>query len=134
MVTSEPLLPPPNATPSTVRAYFARVLRDRYDIPREEAEDIAAKWRYGRGSEVAYYDIDTFRSIFGGEVGDLLFRYTREGVKTSGAGTSSTLGRGEVVGKSKKDIFGLTPGCKLPIVLNYLFEFSIFDVPSTVQS
>lgn len=134
MASSEPLLPPHDATPSTVRAYFARVLCDRHDVPREEAENVAAKWRYGRGSEVAYYDVDTFRSIFGGEAGNLLFGYTRKELRTSGPSPSSRLGRGEVVGKCRKDIFGMTPGCKLPILLNYSLRIAFFNFLSTVQS
>ncbi|KAH6703204.1 hypothetical protein BKA61DRAFT_619114 [Leptodontidium sp. MPI-SDFR-AT-0119] len=129
MATSEPLLPSHDATPSTVRAYFARVLCDRHDVPREEAENIAAKWRYGRGSEVAYYDVDTFRSIFGGEAGNLLFGYARKELRTSGASPSSRLGRGEVVGKCRKDIFGMTPGLSIVYLffgLSILFGFRVW--------
>ncbi|KAG0652129.1 hypothetical protein D0Z07_0772 [Hyphodiscus hymeniophilus] len=111
MSSSESLLPPRDATPSTIRAYFARVLHEHHNVQKEKAENIAAKWQYGRGSELTYYDIETFRSIFGGEAGALLFGYARRELRTSRTSPSSQIGRVEM---PEKDIFGMTPGCKLP--------------------
>lgn len=111
-------LPPLDATPATVRIYIGQVLQNHHDVSKEEAEAVAAKWLYGRGSELlVYYDIDTFRSIFGAEAGMLLFGYARKELgRTSGAISSTRVGArvgGKVMDKNKKDIFGLTPGCKL---------------------
>ncbi|KAG4416861.1 hypothetical protein IFR04_010003 [Cadophora malorum] len=108
-------LPPLDATPATVRIYIGQVLQNHHDVSKEEAEAVAAKWLYGRGSELlVYYDIDTFRSIFGAEAGMLLFGYARKELgRTSGAISSTRVGArvgGKVMDKNKKDIFGLTPG------------------------
>lgn len=115
-MVSELPLPPSDAPPSVVRAYFSEILSKHHDVPSAEAIAITAQWRVGRGSELTYYDIETFRAIFGAEIGTLLFGYARKELKTSRA-PSAGLGKGvkkseEGAKATERDIFGLTPGCK----------------------
>lgn len=59
--------PTPDAPPSSVTP--------------DEAHEIASRWKYDRGSELLYYyDVQTFRDIFGSEAGVLLYGYARGGV------------------------------------------------------
>lgn len=103
-------LPPQNATPSTVRRYVVQILHDKYDVSTETAEGIAAQWQYGRGYELTYYDGNILRSIFGGEVGSILYHHIRTATNAPHA-ISRTVSKAEL-NKTRKDIFGLTPGSK----------------------
>lgn len=115
MSNSKSLLPPLDATSSAIRSYFVQVLQNHYDVPKTEAEDIAARWQYSRGRELRSYDIDTFRAILGVEAGSLLFAYIKKETKMAKSPSNLEIGKKQVVEKKSKDIFGLTPGCKLPI-------------------
>jgi hypothetical protein len=66
---------PPTSTTQSVRDHFYTILTQNYDIPAEEAESIVSKWRYGKDREVHNYDIQTYREIFGTEIGSLLHGY-----------------------------------------------------------
>ncbi|OBT43927.1 hypothetical protein VE00_04684 [Pseudogymnoascus sp. WSF 3629] len=105
-----PSPPSHNATPLEVREYFVRVLSDFHGVSLEQAHETAAKWQYGRGSEITYYDVATFRSIFGAEAGTLLYGYARKELRTSRTSPSGNLGSGGIMEKPQKDIFGATPG------------------------
>ncbi|KFZ08037.1 hypothetical protein V501_06121 [Pseudogymnoascus sp. VKM F-4519 (FW-2642)] len=105
-----PSPPSHNATPLEVRDYFAGVLFNFHDVSLEQAHEIAAKWEYGRGSELTYYDVATFRSIFGAEAGTLLYGYARKELRTSRTGPSGNLGNRGILEKPQNDIFGATPG------------------------
>jgi len=80
-------------------------------VPENEAREIASKWQFGRGSEFRYYDVSTFRDIFGVEVGTLLYGHARGEVRSVVRGPSAGV---EKVGRERptKDVFGLTPGCE----------------------
>jgi hypothetical protein len=124
--------PLPDASPAAVRGYFTTLLHTLHSVPEPEAARIAVKWQFGRGSELRYYDITTFREIFGVEAGTVLFGHARGelgnggnglGKGGSGAGQVGNVGVGMriVRGKEKpaKDIFGITPGCE--------FSFNLFN-------
>lgn len=70
-------IPKPDAPASEVREFFYRTLIEDFNVPPGEAETIASQWRYGGGRELAYFDGEAFRSIFGGEVGTILYEKSR---------------------------------------------------------
>jgi hypothetical protein len=80
MPTPQP--PEIDASPVHVRNWFITLLVDLHGVPEAEAQEIASKWKYGRGSELLYYDVDTFRTIFGSEAGTLLFGHARRELRT----------------------------------------------------
>jgi hypothetical protein len=114
---SEPSPPPPTATPAEVRTYFTHILTTLHFVPDVDARKIAAKWQFGRGSELKYYDQATFREIFGWEAGTVLCGHARGELK-AGKGSNKTsvavVDDGTVNNRPEKDIFGLTPGCESP--------------------
>jgi len=110
---------PTNTHTPEVRIYFTALLTTLHSLPASSAEKIAAKWQFGRGSELQYYDISTFREIFGVEAGTVLFGHARGelgGGAGKGVGSGGNGGDGLVVkkgnGKYERDIFGITPGCE----------------------
>jgi hypothetical protein len=119
MVQKSMATPPPperDASPSNVRSWFVTILTDLYGVSENEVREIASKWKYGRGSELNYYDVDTFRLIFGSEAGTLLFGHARRELRTVRKSPSTGVGivEKEKVERPKSDIFGLTPGSKCP--------------------
>jgi hypothetical protein len=114
-----PPLPSLSATPSEVRTYFTTLLTTLHFVSEPEAQEIAAKWRIGRGSELRSYDLTIFREIFGVEAGTVLFDY----VKSENGPASKVVGSKQsgFVRKQKpdRDIFGFTPGCE------FYFQFLI---------
>ncbi|KAI1420684.1 hypothetical protein F5Y12DRAFT_772025 [Xylaria sp. FL1777] len=78
--TSSHQRPPAESPPATVRAYFVALLHERHGVPKDQAVSIAAAWRLGRGAELAIYDLQTFRDLFGSEAGMLLYTYARDGL------------------------------------------------------
>lgn len=115
---------------STVRdpCLFRTSAPQTHDVSKEESQKITDKWQFGRGSELTYYDIDTFRTIFGVEAGTLLFGYARGELRTNRTSPSvgSGSGRGNNTRSEEKDIFGNTPGCKFSLVKRLtVAEFSI---------
>jgi hypothetical protein len=56
-----------------VREYFEHVLVHEYSIPDNFASKYASKWTYGKGKEVASFDIETYRQIFGTQIGSILY-------------------------------------------------------------
>lgn len=64
-----------NASPAEVRTFFFQVLTLYHDVSHDEAKAVAAKWKYGRGSELQLYDMATYHGIFGPEAGSLLHAY-----------------------------------------------------------
>jgi hypothetical protein len=76
-MATPPPFPPPSATPPEVRTYFTALLSTLHSGPEPDAEKIASKWSFGRGSELRYYDLSTFREIFGFEAGTVLFGHAR---------------------------------------------------------
>lgn len=75
----KPLSPTPkdDAPASEVCEFFYQTLIDDFNVPPAEAETIASQWRYGGGRELAYFDREAFRAIFGGEVGTILYEKSR---------------------------------------------------------
>lgn len=100
-------LPAGDANPLTVRKYLANILRFSYDVPAEHAEALVSGWQYGRGCALVYYDIATFRQIFGAEVGALLYHHIANKSHISTAPSSQMDNS-----ITKKDLFGLPPGGK----------------------
>jgi hypothetical protein len=108
--TLPPTRPNSEASPSVVRDYLAAVLSTYHDVPEDTARAIASGWKYGRGSEFAYYDVQTFRDMFGSEAGNLLYGHARRQMKrSSGTRVTPTAATDE---NNNEDIFGLPPGCK----------------------
>ena len=107
---STPEAPLRDAPPSEVQSYFTNILVDLHGIPEKEAKEIGSRWKYGRGSEVTYYDVDTFRAIFGPEVGTVLFGHARRELRAGRRGPSQGVKQSEKKEIAKHDLFGLTPG------------------------
>lgn len=70
-------IPKDDAPASEVREFFSQTLINGYNVALSDAETIASQWRYGGGTELAYFDVEAFRSIFGGEVGTILYEKSR---------------------------------------------------------
>jgi len=68
-----------------VRAHFARVLVQTHQIPSPEAHDLVKPWKYGTGNEVSTFDAETYRGIFGPEVGMLLYQTQFRKAENGGA-------------------------------------------------
>jgi hypothetical protein len=105
MATPKP--PAQDATPEAVRTYFTTILKELHNVSEADAVSIASHWEYGRGSEIPYYDIDTYRSLFGPEVGILLYGHARQELRSGKRGPSQ--GTGKVPRKPEVDIFGQEP-------------------------
>ncbi|KAK0118325.1 hypothetical protein ONS95_012619 [Cadophora gregata] len=103
-------VPPTSATPSEVRTYFSTLLSTLHSAPAKNAEEIASKWKLGRGEEMLSFDIETYREIFGREAGTVLFRHVNRKDAKKGASTTVHSSQRE---RPKRDIFGLEPGCEL---------------------
>jgi hypothetical protein len=66
-------LPPSSASPQEVRAYFSSILAQNHSVPEAEAAQLVKEWKYGTGAEVKTLDVETYRAIFGAEIGSLLW-------------------------------------------------------------
>ncbi|KAF7951836.1 hypothetical protein EAE96_007134 [Botrytis aclada] len=66
-----------NSPPAAVRQYLASLLMQNHGRTLEESTEIASYWVYGRGSDFYQYDLDTFKDMFGDEVGMLFYLYSR---------------------------------------------------------
>ncbi|EDO04384.1 predicted protein [Sclerotinia sclerotiorum 1980 UF-70] len=66
-----------SSTPADVRKYLTALLVQNHGISIEEAKEVAACWIYGRGSEFYQYDLETFKNLFGNEIGMLFYLYSR---------------------------------------------------------
>jgi len=76
-----PERPDHDCSPAEIQTYFATILRDIHHVSDDEAWKIASNWRIGRGHELQYYDIETFRGMFGPEAGNLLYGYAHNEVE-----------------------------------------------------
>jgi hypothetical protein len=72
-----PKLSAPSASPNEVRAYLVRVLTSQ-DISADVADEIAKKWRLGRGSDLHDASIAFLQGIFGKSDGWMLYRIVQE--------------------------------------------------------
>jgi hypothetical protein len=110
--------PPPDeeADPAEVRKWFTKILTSLHEVPLIKSNDIVAKWQYGRGSEITYYDVETYREIFGAEAGTILFGHARRELGVMKRGPSG--GREEFVNGQIKDFFRLKPGCEFSLVVD----------------
>jgi hypothetical protein len=81
-MSTKSLVPPQHPgrddSPKVVRKWFSDILINLHGVPEEEALERTPKWKYGHGSELLYYDIITFRLMFGAEAGTLLFGHARK--------------------------------------------------------
>ncbi|KAF7931435.1 uncharacterized protein EAE98_002617 [Botrytis deweyae] len=68
---------PKNMSPSDMRQYLTSLLVQNHQCDVEDAREIASYWVYGRGSDFYQYDLDTFKDMFGDEIGMLFFLYSR---------------------------------------------------------
>jgi hypothetical protein len=109
MATPKP--PAQDAQPEAVRTYFHTILTELHNVSEQEAVSIASHWKYGRGSEISYYDIDTYRSIFGPEVGNLLYGHARQELRKGRRGPSQGTGKASRT-QPQVDLFGQEPGGK----------------------
>ncbi|CAI7656229.1 unnamed protein product [Penicillium glandicola] len=67
--TGPKAFPPASAPADVVRAYIAKLLVDKYDVPADVAEKHADKWEIGRFSQLTAASRDTVQRIFGDNVG-----------------------------------------------------------------
>ena len=107
MATPSP--PPPEASPSAVSSWFATILTELHSIPEPDARKIASGWKFGRGSELTYYDINTYQEIFGFEAGTILFGHARGELKKGKLAPTSGLEKNNR-DVPELDIFGGPPG------------------------
>lgn len=114
-ITPGHLRPPDESPPATVRAYFATLLHERHGVPEDEAASIAAAWRLGRGAELATYDLQTFRDLFGSETGMLLYTYARNGlnITTTGSTARGAATQQRPAAAHLTTLLGVDPLCKL---------------------
>ncbi|GAB7322554.1 hypothetical protein MBLNU13_g03474t1 [Cladosporium sp. NU13] len=73
MSQSMPTLPRPAAPPEEVRLFIAYFLQEQ-GIPQSDTQDVAARWKIGRGREMGSYDPTIYFEIFGAEHGWILYR------------------------------------------------------------
>lgn len=74
-------------SPSQIRWYLASILIQNHQCSDERAKEIASYWVYGRASDFFQFDLDTFKGMFGDEIGMLFYLYSRgltPGEKTTG--------------------------------------------------
>lgn len=63
---------PANASAEDIRKHFAEILVKEYSMSQDYAEYYVKKWLYGKRKEIREFDIETYRQIFGPEVGSIL--------------------------------------------------------------
>ena len=68
-----PTLPNAAAPPAEVRLFISLLLQEQ-GIPQIDAQDVAARWKIGRGREMRSYDPSIYFEIFGAEYGWILYR------------------------------------------------------------
>ena len=68
-----PTLPKPTASPDEVRLFITHLLQEQ-GVPQSNAQDVAARWKIGRGREMGTYDPTIYFEIFGAEYGWILYR------------------------------------------------------------
>ncbi|CAL3964971.1 hypothetical protein PZA11_002158 [Diplocarpon coronariae] len=75
--------PPPTAL--QIRDFFSQLLQKHYSLPRDTADALVRPWLYGQEKEIMSYDLDTYRALFGPEIGAILYgrrsEYGKERVK-----------------------------------------------------
>jgi hypothetical protein len=111
MSQPSPSIPQQDASPEQVRTYFVTVLATYHGLSTDEASVIASNWKFGRGSELKYYDLETFRGIFGIEAGTLLYYYATNGPSRPSLPGAATPSRANSHKIRERDIFNLPPGC-----------------------
>ncbi|TGO46110.1 hypothetical protein BCON_0344g00020 [Botryotinia convoluta] len=131
-MSTAPSVPPLDATSFTVREYISHILHNHYDVPKNEAENLAAQWEYGRGPELRTFDVDTFRSIFGVEAGTLLFAYVMKELGPPKAGSNRKLARGGRL-RGLKGIF-LVSIVYLTLGFSVAFGFTLWSEMGTASS
>lgn len=120
--------PAHDAPAAAVRDFFARLLVQNHGLDEAAAREIAGRWQFGRGSELRYYHVDTFRAMFGPEAGDLLFGYANGKLRSDmrGVVVGKAPGRGVEAGT---DLFGFKPGSE-SLFFQFLPSLSFF-LPSS---
>lgn len=85
-----PSLPAPTTSPLEIREYISQLLITQHSAHPDEAQKIAAKWRFGRGSELLSFSAQTYGEIFGAEAGAILHAHAsgKHGEKISERGES----------------------------------------------
>lgn len=63
--TGNILIPDKLYSVSMVRKYVFDILHLQYDVPRQEAETVAARWRGALGSRFCQMTLEEFESVFG---------------------------------------------------------------------
>ncbi|PVH85052.1 hypothetical protein DL98DRAFT_527996 [Cadophora sp. DSE1049] len=75
--SAQPMPSPGHLSPSSIRTYFS-ILTEHYSIPASDVEKCVSCWKYGKDAEVLYYDCETYRAIFGDEIGAISFRWKKD--------------------------------------------------------
>ena len=68
-----PTLPNATASPEEVRVFITHLLQ-KQGAPQNDARDVAARWKIGRGREMRSYDPSIYFEVFGAEYGWILYR------------------------------------------------------------
>lgn len=75
MTADDAVVPFPDAaaTPKQVRKYLTSLLVKKHDVEPKEAEEIAARWKLGRGKSLILSERHHFSSIFSPDVGPYMY-------------------------------------------------------------
>lgn len=68
------IFPDPDAPPSIVRAYLARILIERHEVDESEAHALVTSWKYGLGEELHNPQKALFIKDFGKDLGPRLYK------------------------------------------------------------
>ena len=93
----------PDDTPAAVREYTRGILCEEFGIPPSKAGRIASKWQFGSSAALQLHDVDTFKTMFGNEIGSLLFHRVK-GTLPPGKWDAGA------IDTAPRDLFGLRYG------------------------
>lgn len=91
-----------------MREFIVNALHGIHHVTEDKAIDIAANWKYGSGSALTLFDVDTFRPLLSAETDALMYLYI-----VGGKGGSQSVNEKQIIGlMTRKDLLGLQPGGK----------------------
>lgn len=73
---NEPItkVPRPEATTGEVRAYLLHILTTKHDVAPDEAKEIAARWKLGRGWDLRNLSKRRYGETFGDDIGPFFIK------------------------------------------------------------
>lgn len=82
-LSEEPIIkvPHPEASPREIREYLVHSLINKHDVPPDSAQEMAGRWKHGRGWDLREMRDAPFRELFGEEVAPYLRRTINQEVR-----------------------------------------------------